>query len=136
MPGDYLLENLRALGAWLSRHRTGFVRMGTIGLGCAAVLLTLLYLTPTFLSWFAPKLDLTKDLYSVNRPVAFTFVDASGDVVGHRGAIVGDRLKLDEMPAYLPAAFIAMEDRSFYTNQGIDARGLVRAMWTNFRAGH
>jgi penicillin-binding protein 1A len=136
MSGDHLLENLRALGAWFSRHRTGFVRLATIGLACFAVALTLLYLTPTFLSWFAPKLDLTKDLYSVNRPVAFTFVDASGDVVGHRGAIVGDRLKLDEMPAYLPAAFIAMEDRSFYENQGIDARGLMRAAWTNFRAGH
>lgn len=136
MLGDTLLENLQALGSWISRHRSGFVRLATIGLACAAFILTLLYLSPTILSWFAPKLDLTKDLYSVNRPVAFTFVDADGDVVGHRGAIVGDRLKLNEMPAYLPAAFIAMEDRRFYENQGIDVRGLMRAFWTNFRAGH
>ncbi len=136
MPGDYLLENLRALGTWLSRHRDGVVRFATIGVAGVASVLVLLYLTPTVLSWFAPKLDLSKDLYSANRPIAFTFVDAHGEVVGHRGAIVGDRLKLDEMPAYLPAAFIAMEDRSFYQNQGIDVRGLVRAMWTNFRAGH
>ena len=136
MLGDNLNENLRALGSWLSRHRTGLVRFATIALGAAACLLTLLYIAPSTLALFAPKLDLTKDLYSVNRPVAFTFVDADGETVGHRGAIVGDRLKLDEMPPYLPAAFIAMEDRSFYQNQGIDVRGLVRALWTNFRAGH
>ena len=117
-------------------HRTGLVRLATIALAAVAGVLTLLYLTPTILALFAPKLDLTKDLYSVNRPVAFTFVDADGETVGHRGAIVGDRLKLDEMPPYLPAAFIAMEDRRFYQNQGIDVRGLVRAFWTNFRAGH
>jgi penicillin-binding protein 1A len=40
------------------------------------------------------------------------------------------------MPAYLPAAFIAMEDRRFYDHQGIDIRGLVRATLTNLHAGH
>jgi penicillin-binding protein 1A len=29
-----------------------------------------------------------------------------------------------------------MEDRRFYQHSGIDIRGLVRAMWTNFRAHH
>lgn len=112
---------------------TGFA---VVLLGAAALGLTLLYFAPTILSWFAPKLDLSKDLYTANRPVAFTFVDANGEVVGHRGAIVGDRLTLGDMPTYLPAAFIAMEDRSFYENQGLDIRGLLRALWVNFRAGH
>jgi penicillin-binding protein 1A len=57
-------------------------------------------------------------------------------VIGHRGAVVGERLHLEEMPPYLPAAFIAMEDRSFYSNQGFDMRGLVRAAVENVRAGH
>ena len=135
MLGEYLFEHLRAIGGWFSQRRAAFAKFAAIGLACAAVVLTVLYVTPTILSWFAPKLDLSKDLYTVNRPVAFTFVDANGDVVGHRGAVVGDRLKLSEMPPYLPAAFIAMEDRSFYENQGIDVRGLMRAMWTNYRAG-
>ena len=136
MLGEYLLDNLRAFGTWLSRRRAGVVRLATVALAGAALVLTLLYFTPSILAMFAPRLDLTRDLYSVNRPVAFTFLDASGAIVGHRGAVVGDRLKLDEMPRYLPAAFIAMEDRSFYENQGIDIRGLARAFWTNFRAGH
>src|SRR5208282_926037 len=95
-----------------------------------------LYLAPYLLVLFAPKLDTSKDLYQVNRPVAFTFLDEAGDEVGHRGAIVGERLHLADMPACLPAAFIAMEDRSFYSNEGISIRGLVRAAIANFRAGH
>ena len=136
MLGDYLLENLAALRDWFVRHRTAALRVAGVAAAIVAIPLVALYLTPTILGWFAPKLDLSKDLYAVNRPVAFTFLDANGESVGHRGAIVGDRLSLDEMPPYLPAAFIAMEDRRFYQNQGIDVRGLMRAMWTNFRAGH
>jgi len=79
---------------------------------------------------------MSKDLYAVNRPIAFTFLDVKGNEVGHRGAIIGKRLTLEDMPAWLPAAFIAMEDRNFYSHGGFDPRGLARAMWTNFRAGH
>jgi len=101
-----------------------------------AVPFSLFYFTPKLLVWTAPQLDLGKDLYAANRPVAFTFLDADGHLAGRRGALVGERLGLDEMPAYLPAAFIAMEDRSFYENDGIDVRGLLRAAWMNLRAGH
>ena len=55
---------------------------------CAAPLL-LLYLIPPILGLFAPKLDPGVDLYAVNRPLAFTFLDTDGAEVGHRGAVVG-----------------------------------------------
>jgi penicillin-binding protein 1A len=136
MAGDYLKENLQALGTWFRMNR-GFLRpFLTIVFVLVAVPAAVLFLLPTILSWLAPSLDLSQDLYAINRPVAFTFLDASGREVGHRGAIIGERLKLEEMPAYLPAAFIAMEDRSFYSNQGFDVRGLVRAALTNMRAHH
>ena len=38
-------------------------------------------------------------------------------------------------PAYLAAAFIAMEDRRFYHHSGIDFVGLGRAAWLDWRAG-
>jgi penicillin-binding protein 1A len=136
MAGDHLSENFEALGAWFGRRRAFFARLFTIVVAIVVVPSAALFLLPTLLSWLAPPLDLTQDLYAVNRPVAFTFLDADGDIVGHRGAIIGERLKLEEMPAYLPAAFIAMEDRSFYSNQGFDVRGLVRASIENMRAGH
>jgi penicillin-binding protein 1A len=101
-----------------------------------AVPLALLYLTPLMLGLFAPRLDPAIDLYAVNRPLAFTFLDSAGNDVGHRGAVVGERLKLEEMPAYLPAAFIAMEDRRFYYHNGIDPLGLGRALLLDLRARH
>ena len=53
---------------------------------------SLLYLLPTFLGLFAAPLNPATDLYAVNRPVAFTFLDEAGEDVGHRGAVVGERL--------------------------------------------
>jgi penicillin-binding protein 1A len=125
-----------ALVEWLQAHRTLSRWVLAIAFCVAALPLALFYLAPAVLVWTAPKIDLSQDLYAVNRPIAFTFLDANGDVVGHRGAVVGERLHLEDMPAYLPAAFIAMEDRRFYQHDGIDIRGLVRAMLTNLRAGH
>ncbi|HTW34612.1 MAG TPA: PBP1A family penicillin-binding protein [Rhizomicrobium sp.] len=126
------MEYLDAFLRWADRHRGALVITGAI----VATPLFLIWFIPHVLVWFAPKLDMSQDLYAVNRPVAFTFLDEEGNEVGHRGAIVGDRLRLSEMPVYLPAAFIAMEDRTFYSNEGISVRGLIRAAIANFRAGH
>ncbi|HJR57502.1 MAG TPA: PBP1A family penicillin-binding protein [Rhizomicrobium sp.] len=100
-----------------------------------AVPLALVYLAPQFLGFFSGRLDPRLDLYAVNRPIAFSFLDAKGNDAGHRGAVVGARLKLEEMPAYVPAAFIAMEDRRFYSHNGVDPVGLTRALLLNLRAG-
>ncbi|MGN6516509.1 MAG: transglycosylase domain-containing protein [Rhizomicrobium sp.] len=121
---------------WLHHHQRGFGLVLTIGSLVLALPILLVLLLPSIIGIFAPPLDLSKDLYSVNRPIAFTFIDEAGDTVGHRGAMVGERLKLEQMPAYLPDAFIAVEDRSFWTNPGIDIRGLIRATIQNIRAGH
>jgi penicillin-binding protein 1A len=123
-------------GDWRKLARMGepFAPAFAIAMAAIAVPLALLYLTPLMLGLFAPKLDPAVDLYAVNRPLAFTFLDVTGTDVGHRGAIVGDRLKLAEMPAYLPAAFIAMEDRRFYSHNGIDPLGLARALLLDLRA--
>ncbi len=42
-------------------------------------------------------------------------------------------ITLSEAPPDLVNGLIAVEDRSFYTNYGIDPRGMARAMWTMLR---
>jgi 1A family penicillin-binding protein len=42
---------------------------------------------------------------------------------------------LGEMPQFLIDATIATEDAHFFTNPGVDARGILRAAWTNLEAG-
>src|SRR5262245_57511483 len=84
--------------------------------------------------WAAPVFPLNTDLYTLNRPAAYTFVDERGEVAGRRGAAVGERLALSEMPPYLPAAFLVMEDRRFYEHNGIDFVGLARAAMADLEA--
>ena len=47
----------------------------------------------------------------------------------------GDRtyIPIDQIPLYLRQATIAIEDRTFYTNPGIDMKGIVRAFLSNIR---
>jgi penicillin-binding protein 1A len=125
-------EDLRKVTQITDRYAKPFA----IVMAAIATPLALLYLTPVVLGWFAPALDPKIDLYAVNRPLAFTFLDADGNEVGHRGAIVGERLSLNDMPKYLPAAFIAMEDRRFYSHNGIDPVGLARALLLDLKAHH
>ncbi len=132
------LPDPRQDGDWRqwARRAEPYAKPFAIAMAVIAVPLAMLYLTPLVLGLFAPRLDPNIDLYAVNRPLAFTFLDAAGNDVGHRGAIVGERLKLKEMPAYVPAAFIAMEDRRFYSHKGIDPLGLGRALLLDLRARH
>ncbi len=39
------------------------------------------------------------------------------------------------LPDYVPHAIVASEDRTFYTNSGIDIRGILRALYTNITTG-
>ena len=62
--------------------------------------------------------------------------DATGDRIGE---IYNDErrtfVRFDEVPTILVDAFVAAEDASFWTHDGIDYRGMVRAFFTNLRSG-
>jgi membrane peptidoglycan carboxypeptidase len=42
---------------------------------------------------------------------------------------------LEEIPLYCRQATVATEDANFYTNPGVDLRGILRAVWINLRGG-
>ncbi len=44
-------------------------------------------------------------------------------------------VKREEIPEPLIHGLIAVEDQSFYSHNGIDPRGIARALWANVRAG-
>jgi len=52
-------------------------------------------------------------------------------------ALKEDRIliKLNQAPELLLKALFSVEDRDFYEHFGISARGILRAMWANVRAG-
>ena len=60
---------------------------------------------------------------------------ADGTVLAERGAFFGDDVRIADLPAYVPQAIIAIEDRRFRSHFGLDVLGLARAMVENLRAG-
>ncbi|WP_296522642.1 transglycosylase domain-containing protein [Rhodoplanes sp.] len=65
------------------------------------------------------------------RPPNVQVVGMDGTLLASRGDMGGSAIPLSEMPAHLPNAFIAIEDRRFYSHFGIDVLGLTRAVWAN-----
>ena len=51
------------------------------------------------------------------------------------GHLRGPNVRVEDLPTHVPNAFIAIEDRRFYSHFGIDLIGLTRAMISNVRAG-
>ena len=65
------------------------------------------------------------------RPPTIQIVDIQGRPLATRGDLGGAVIPLNELPRYLPKAFIAIEDRRFYAHSGIDPIGLIRATAAN-----
>ena len=65
------------------------------------------------------------------RPPAIEMVGLDGKTLATRGEMHGATVTLKDLPAYLPRAFIAIEDRRFYSHHGVDPIGLIRAMAAN-----
>lgn len=70
-----------------------------------------------------------------DRPPNVRIVAVDGSLIGNRGATGGEAVALNDMPAYLPEAVIAIEDHRFYSHFGLDIIGFVRAMATNVLQG-
>jgi penicillin-binding protein 1A len=87
-------------------------------------------------AYFAATLPDISDLAIAERRPSVTLMAADGSLLATYGEFFGEPLRLKEMPAYLPQAVIATEDRRFYSHYGVDPIGLLRAAWTNLRAGH
>jgi penicillin-binding protein 1A len=65
------------------------------------------------------------------RPPTIQIVGLDGTVLASRGEMAGTNVALKDLPPYLPKAFIAIEDRRFYSHYGVDPIGIARAAVTN-----
>jgi penicillin-binding protein 1A len=65
-----------------------------------------------------------------------TILDDRGHLIARRGLTQGTMVDVAQLPAYVPNAFIAIEDRRFREHIGLDPIGLMRAALENMIAGH
>ena len=87
------------------------------------------------LLWFAHDLPRPEAALDAARRPSLALEDRSGRVFATFGDIVGEPLRLNDLPPYLPAAAVAIEDRRFWRHPGIDPIGVARAVWVNLTSG-
>src|SRR5215470_10846257 len=81
--------------------------------------------------WVAINLPPIQSLEIPKRPPQIEIVGLDGKPLATRGEMHGATVTLKELPPYLPRAFVAIEDRRFYSHFGIDPVGLLRAAAAN-----
>jgi penicillin-binding protein 1A len=65
------------------------------------------------------------------RPPTIEIVGTDGRPLITRGEMSGTDVSIKDLPAYLPRAFVAIEDRRFFSHSGVDPIGLLRAVAAN-----
>ena len=114
----------------IRRPRFRLLRWAVIATIWGALTLALVVL------WFARDLPRPELRTGCHKTPSLTLQDRTGHVFASFGDVVGEPLRLADMPPYLPAAVVAVEDRRFWHHSGIDLIGLARAAWTDLIAGH
>ncbi|MFN3890096.1 MAG: transglycosylase domain-containing protein [Beijerinckiaceae bacterium] len=86
-------------------------------------------------AWHAAQLPPIDQLAVPKRPPNIAILAEDGSLLANRGDTGGPAVHMRELPAYLPKAFIAIEDRRFYDHWGVDVVGVARAMSRNLTGG-
>ncbi|MFM7404186.1 MAG: transglycosylase domain-containing protein [Erythrobacter sp.] len=97
-------------------------------------LLAALALFVTLVGWLAVTAPLSKSLEPI-APPQVTLLASDGTPIARQGAIVDTHVKVADLPPHVVQAFVAIEDRRFYSHWGIDPRGIARAAWTGYGGG-
>ena len=107
------------LTRWLRRLAV----FGALALGLGILALGILY-------WLiAPRLPDVQELRHVALQVPLSVYSSDGKLIAQFGETRRYPVKIDQIPLPVKQAFIAIEDARFYHHQGLDFRGITRAVW-------
>jgi penicillin-binding protein 1A len=112
------------------RRRGRWLRLAIMAAIWGALALAIVVLV---CAWDLPR---PEDALDASRRPSLTLQDRAGRTLATFGDVVGDPLRLSDLPPYLPAAAVAVEDRRFWHHAGIDVVGIARAAYVNIRARH
>lgn len=97
----------------------------SLGLGCLALAGAWLFIDRS-VSNYAPV-----DALNYVRPGTVTIKGVDGSILLQTGNATRETLKVWQMPDKLKKAFVAIEDRRFYEHDGVDYKGVTRALVQN-----
>ncbi|NCP17636.1 MAG: penicillin-binding protein [Erythrobacter sp.] len=93
-----------------------------------------LFLLVLIIAWLAITAPLSKSLEPI-APPQLTLLAADGTPIARNGAVYDEPVDIDRLPDHVVNAFLATEDRRFYSHWGVDPRGLARATINNWSGG-
>jgi penicillin-binding protein 1A len=79
------------------------------------------------LVWIGIHLPPIQSLEIPKRPPSVLILGTNGATLATRGDMGGAEVRLADLPDYVPKAFVAIEDRRFYSHHGVDPWGILRA---------
>ena len=106
------------------KQRSGFGRLIYWG---AVLALWAVIAAIGLLVWIGAHLPPIQSLEIPKRPPSVLILGSNGATLATRGDMGGAEVPLRELPDYAPKAFVAIEDRRFYSHHGIDPWGILRA---------
>ncbi len=119
------LEPKPARRLWLGRRRRWWI---------VRIVAGLLALFMLIIAWLAVTAPLSKSLQPIAAP-ELTLLASDGTPIARNGAVIDKPVEVKKLPRHVVNAFIAIEDRRFYSHWGIDPRGMARAAWTGYGGG-
>ncbi|BDI60646.1 transglycosylase domain-containing protein [Qipengyuania nanhaisediminis] len=130
LDGSVAREERRRLPVWTRafwrgrRKRWWAVRIVAAGFALLLVLF----------AWLAITAPLSKSLEPIASPQV-TLLASDGTPIARSGAMVAEPVAVEDLPPHVVHAFLAIEDRRFYSHWGVDPRGIARAVWTGRGGG-
>ena len=85
--------------------------------------------------WASNDLPSFSKIADYRPPLVTTVLARDGSLIGELYRERRYLITLDQMPAFVPKAFLAIEDDEFYSHPGVDFKAIVRAALTNFQTG-
>ncbi len=110
---------------WQARSRWWWA--GRAGLAAAA-------LFALMIGWLLITAPLSKSLEPIAAPQV-TLLASDGTPIARSGAEVAEPVRVADLPPHVVGAFLAIEDRRFYSHWGIDPRGIARALFKGVGGG-
>lgn len=110
---------------WLGRRKRWWA--ARIVAGCFLLFFLLV-------AWLAVTAPLSKSLEPIAAP-QITLLASDGTPIARQGAMVAEPVEVEKLPPHVIEAFLAIEDRRFYSHWGVDPRGIARAVWTGNGGG-
>ncbi|UJX39445.1 PBP1A family penicillin-binding protein [Desulfovibrio sp. JY] len=85
--------------------------------------------------WASSDLPSFRKITDYRPPLVTTIYTRNNKVLGYLYSEKRFLVTLSEMPDFLPKAFLAAEDATFYQHEGVDLSAIVRAMIKNLQRG-